>query len=114
MLSTYIEDTKAESLIKSFLDIIVLSMLNGSPLHGYKIIANLHRIFGVLLSPGTLYPLLYNFEGEGLITVEEIKRTKQYTLTPKGRRKVLAINSLYKKNSERIFKFVDNNLANNM
>jgi len=42
---THIEENPklSESLVKSFLDIIVLSMLNGEPSHGYKIIADLHK-----------------------------------------------------------------------
>jgi DNA-binding PadR family transcriptional regulator len=113
MLTTvfpHIEDKNIESLVKSFLDIIVLAMLNGNPVHGYKIIADLHRTFGVLLSPGVLYPLLYSLEKENFIEVKEVKRKKLYNLTPKGRRRVVTVNDLYKRNSEKIFHFVDQNL----
>ena len=110
LLSTYSEDLSNDSLIKSFLDIIVLAMLNGNPVHGYKIIADLHQTFGVLLSPGTLYPLLYHLEDDKLVEVKEVKRRKLYSLTPKGRKRVFQVNELYKKNSEKIFSFIDTNL----
>lgn len=112
LIPTHVEDELLESLVKSFLDIIVLAMLNGEPVHGYRIIADLHRTFGVLLSPGTLYPLLYHLEKEKLIEVREIKRKKIYTVTPHGRIRVSTINELYKKNSEKIFRFIDWNLIN--
>ena len=96
--------------VKSFLDVIVLAMLNGKPIHGYKIIADLHRTFGVLLSPGTLYPLLYNLEAKKLVEVTEEKRKKLYRLTPMGQERVLKITRSYKKNSEKIFHFIDKNL----
>lgn len=104
------ENECVEGLLKSFLDIIVLSMLNGEPLHGYKIIADLHKTFGVLLSPGTLYPLLYRLEEEKLVKVKEVKRRKLYSLTPSGRRRISRINALSKKSSEKIFRFIDKNL----
>lgn len=103
-------DETINSLVKSFLDVIVLAMLNGESVHGYKIIADLHRTFGVLLSPGTLYPLLYNLEATKLVDVREVKRKKLYRLTPKGRHRVSTILRSYKKNSEKIFRFIDRNL----
>lgn len=100
-------------MVKSFLDILVLAMLNGKSRHGYKIIADIHKTFGVLLSPGTLYPLLYRLEAEKLVNVKEVKRRKLYKLTPKGRKTVSQINTLYKKNSQRIFRFIEQNLTEN-
>lgn len=64
------EEELIQSLVKKNLDIIILSMLKDNPVHGYKIIADLHNTFGVLLSPGTLYPLLYRLLSEELIIVE--------------------------------------------
>ena len=109
-LSGY-DDENTEALVKKYLDIIVLSMLNGNPVHGYKIIANIHNSFGVLLSPGTLYPLLYRLEAEKYLTVDEVDRRKLYQLTSEGLRKVTFILNSYKRNIKRIFYFVDQNLG---
>lgn len=109
-LSGY-SDENTEGLVKKYLDIVVLSMLKGSPIHGYKIIANIHYIFGVLLSPGTLYPLLYRLEAESYLTVQEVDRRKLYRLTPVGLRKVTSVLNSYKRNINRIFHFVDQNLG---
>jgi len=101
----------AQSLVKKNLDIIILSMLNDNPVHGYKIIADLHNTFGVLLSPGTLYPLLYRLEAEALVQVEEKSRRKLYSLTPKGLKRTMDIVASYRRNIDRIMKFIDGNLA---
>jgi len=100
----------AQSLVKKNLDIIILSMLNDNPVHGYKIIADLHNTFGVLLSPGTLYPLLYRLEAEALVQVEEKSRRKLYSLTPKGLKRTKDIVSSYRRNISKIMKFIDENL----
>jgi DNA-binding PadR family transcriptional regulator len=81
------EEELIQSLVKKNLDIIILSMLKDNPIQGYKIIADLHSTFGVLLSPGTLYPLLYRLVSEGLIDMEVESRRKLYSLTVVGERK---------------------------
>lgn len=106
----HLEGKSIESMVKPFLEILVLAMLNGESLHGYKMIAKIHKNFGVLLSPGTLYPLLYKLEEEGVVKVKQVKRRKLYRLTLKGRKRVSTIMKLYKKNSEKIFRFIDTNL----
>jgi len=111
MFPDYAPEKLNDSMIKTFLDIIVLAMLNGEPIYGYKLIGELHKAFGVLLSPGTLYPLLYHLKKEGFIEVKPLKRRKLYCLTDKGQIKVHAINVSYQKHSERIFGFVNMHLS---
>ena len=53
--------------VRSFLDVIVMATLDSTPMYGYEIMAMVHKEFGVLLSPGTLYPLLHSLEDKGLI-----------------------------------------------
>ena len=86
-------------------------MLKDNPIHGYKIIADLHNTFGVLLSPGTLYPLLYRLVSEELIAVEVERRRKLYTLTSNGERRTREFVESYKKLVDRIVNFIDDNLA---
>ena len=105
------EEKLIQTLVKKNLDIIILSMLKDNPIHGYKIIADLHNTFGVLLSPGTLYPLLYRLVSEELITVEVERRRKLYTLTSNGERRTREFVESYKKLVDRIVNFIDANLA---
>ncbi len=105
------EEELIQSLVKKNLDIISLSMLKDNPIHGYKIIADLHSTFGVLLSPGTLYPLLYRLVSEGLIDMEVESRRKLYSLTVVGERKTREFVDSYKRLVDRIVDFIDGNLA---
>jgi DNA-binding PadR family transcriptional regulator len=76
-----------EKNLKAFLDIVILAILREGSTHGYKIIATIHEEFGILLSPGCLYPLLHCLEEEKLIvsTIDKVKVV--YCLTPKGKEK---------------------------
>ena len=105
------EEELIQSLVKKNLDVIILSMLKDNPIHGYKIIADLHNSFGVLLSPSTLYPLLYRLESEGLIDVEAESRRKVYSLTHLGERRTREFMESYKRHVDRIMNFIDGNLA---
>ncbi len=49
-------------LAKGLLDLIVLQFLNNQPMHGYQIITNISRSFGVYFGPSTIYPLLATLE----------------------------------------------------
>lgn len=79
------EDLTVEKHVKTFLDIVILSMLNGKSNYGYKIIATIHREFGVLLSPASLYPLLHILEDERLIESNSDRGKTIYRLTPRGK-----------------------------
>ena len=71
--------------ITGFLDLIVLSLLRQGSTHGYALIAEIHDRFRVLVSPGTLYPLLARLEEEGLVrsSVDE-RRRRTYKLLERG------------------------------
>ena len=105
---TQIEAAFNAKLVKSFLDVIVLTMLLEGPIHGYKLIADIHTLFGVLLSPGSLYPFLYRLEKEQLVEAQQEGKLKRYALTSEGRMRVTTMRSFYNMHVERIQKFLDN------
>jgi hypothetical protein len=52
-----------ESIVKSFMDIIVLKRLEHEhPMSGYDAINYFHKKFQMLLSPGIVYSVLYSLE----------------------------------------------------
>ena len=79
------EDRIIEKHIKTFLDIVILAVLNGKSTYGYNIIATVHREFGILLSPASLYPLLHRLEKDKLIESNFDKGKTVYSLTVKGK-----------------------------
>lgn len=83
--------TMHERIIKSFMDIIVLSELRNGPMSGYDVISYIHNKFRILVSSGTVYSLLYSLEREGLIEGRWNERKRVYTLTEKGKRTIETI-----------------------
>ena len=81
-------------------------MLNGEPMYGYKIISAIHREFGVLLSPGSLYPLLHYLEDNKLIKSSFTKGKIVYQVTPKGKEKFEKTFTAYKASIQRMAHFV--------
>jgi len=73
------------NMIKNFLDTIILAKLrNSSPLSGYDIIEFIYKKFGILISPGTIYAVLYSMERKGLIRGELTQGKRTYVLTGQG------------------------------
>lgn len=72
------------------LDLLVLSVLVGGPLHGYGIVTELRRRSGedLDLAEGTLYPALHRLESEGLLNSawsdDAPRRRRVYQLTKRG------------------------------
>lgn len=73
------------------LDLLVLSVLAGGPLHGYGIVCELRRRSDAELdlAEGALYPALHRLEREGLLasswTDDAPRRRRVYQLTTLGR-----------------------------
>jgi len=92
--------------VKTFLDIVVLAMLNGKPMYGYKLIAAIHKEFGVLLSPGSLYPLLHSLEDNTLIESRFNGGKIVYAVTLKGKKKFQNVFMAYKTAMRKMENFI--------
>jgi len=77
-------------LLKGHLDLLLLSVLADSSLHGYAAIEELRRRGGFELPEGTIYPALHRLEAGGLVnsrwSAESGRRRRVYSLTRSGRR----------------------------
>jgi DNA-binding PadR family transcriptional regulator len=58
-----------EKIVKDNLENIILAILQKQMMCGTEIIGIIHLKFNVLLSPGTLYPLLHSLKQKGLLTI---------------------------------------------
>src|SRR5947207_7947966 len=89
-----------ERMVKSFLDLFVLSLLNNGGKHGYEIMRELKDKTGAHIGAGTLYPLLYELEERRLVAGEWMSPNRRsrrvYKITEPGAK--------YKKNG---FKGID-------
>ena len=85
-------DDGTKQLKKGVLEIIILDLLTKKDRYGYELIKELsERSQGYFeLKEGTLYPLLYRLNGNGLIVnywgkeMNDAARRKYYQLTDKG------------------------------
>ncbi len=74
----------SEKLTKDLLDIITLQLLSTQPMHGYQIIAEIRKNFGVTFGASTVYPLLGMLEKKGYIV-------SRWDMTHERPRKVFSI-----------------------
>ena len=70
--------------VNSHLDLIILSLLNTKELSGYDLVVIIQKRFYVLLSPGTIYPILKSLDSHKLVQTSYTKRKKLYKLTDQG------------------------------
>lgn len=71
-----------ESIVKASLDdiLLVLVALRDADAHGKETMDDLETVFDADLSPGTVYPRLHELEEKGLLRVQELVRTKEYSI----------------------------------
>ncbi len=85
---TNIQKEVQVKLAKGLLDVIILQFLNSQPMHGYQIISQIRKSFGVYFGPSTVYPLLGLMERKGYLAsewnMENDRPRKVYRLTNEG------------------------------
>ena len=80
-----------ERMVKSFLDVLIMAELRNALLSGYDVISYINTKFGILVSSGTVYSLLYSLERKGLVEGAWIEKKRTYKLTEKGEKAITAI-----------------------
>ena len=73
-----------ERVIKSFMDVIIMTEIRKGPLSGYDVISYINAKFNLLVSSGTVYSLLYSLERNGQVEGVWKERKRTYKLTDKG------------------------------
>ncbi|MFB6165786.1 MAG: helix-turn-helix transcriptional regulator [Haloarculaceae archaeon] len=70
-----------DEIVKQNLDEILVALIalrDGT--HGKALIDDLSRLFDAKLSPGTVYPRLHDIEDDGVLSMHELVRTKEYSV----------------------------------
>ena len=80
-------------LRKGCLELAILAALWGGKLYGLEVLQRLARDSDLIVSEGTVYPLLSRLKALGLISGEWVESSaghprKYYALTPAGKRRV--------------------------
>jgi DNA-binding PadR family transcriptional regulator len=90
-LEREVVNTVCERFLKEFMDILIMVKMKQGETSGYDILTYFHGKFDLLVSPGTVYSVLYSMERKGLIKAQGVERKRIYTLTTKGEATVKAI-----------------------
>jgi PadR family transcriptional regulator, regulatory protein PadR len=76
-------------LTKGLLDMIILQYLEKESMHGYQVITQIRKGFGVYFGPSTIYPLLGSLEKKGYVkstwNMQTERPRKVYELTNEGK-----------------------------
>ena len=97
------------SLIKHFLDLVISTELRRSgQMSGYDLVKLIHGTYDILISPGTVYSILYTLERRRIIAGEWEEGRRIYTLTEKGEKIAETIMGLKKE----LLMFVEHLLEN--
>lgn len=82
-------------LLQGTLDLLILRVLHGGPMHGFGIAQKIHVLSADALrvEEGSLYPALYRMEAKGWIKAEwgqseNNRKAKFYELTKSGRKQL--------------------------
>jgi DNA-binding PadR family transcriptional regulator len=79
-------------ILMEFLDVAVLGiLLDGEPRTGYELLVGLQKKYGRLLSAGSIYNKVYQFEREGLLLGFVKSGRRLYVATDQGKRFLLEL-----------------------
>ncbi len=108
-------DKYERQMKKGVLDMLVLKLLESEPKYGYQLIQEMREKSEetFLLKDGTLYPVLYRLEEDGLVVSswsgaegKQVPR-KYYEITEKGRDSLLKIEGIWRRISNGISKILE-------
>ena len=93
-------DNWTTQLRKGLLELCALNAISGDRLYGYDIVRRLRKIDGLVISEGTIYPILSRFKREGLVEtrLEESDQgpaRKYYRLTSLGKQLLKRMNQTW-------------------
>jgi DNA-binding PadR family transcriptional regulator len=81
-----------EKMVKDNLESIILAIIfQKNTMCGTDIIGTIHLKFNVLLSPGTIYPLLHSLKQKGLLTVKKLGKEMIYAPVEDAKPKIKSI-----------------------
>jgi PadR family transcriptional regulator PadR len=92
---------------KGCLEMAILASLWPEKLYGLEMLDCLERNAGLVLSAGTVYPLLARLKADGLVEsqwvdVDVVHPRKYYSLTPAGRRRAIEMAQVWERFSAAI------------
>lgn len=99
-------------LRKGCLELAILASLWGGKLYGLELLRVLENESDLVITEGTVYPLLSRLRAEGLLDAEWVEAElghprKYYRLTASGRRRAMAMAQIWKRFSRKLNGLLD-------
>ncbi len=90
---------------KGLLELCILNLLSRGELYGYDLVKRLADIEGLVITEGTIYPLLSRLHKAGILKTRLVESSsgparKYYSLTIKGQRDKIRLNAYWKELSQ--------------
>lgn len=114
-VKTIMNDKYERQMKKGVLDMLVLRLLKSEAKYGYQIIQEMREKSGetFLLKDGTLYPILYRLEDDGLVVSKwsgavgkQVPR-KYYEITEEGKQALAKIEEVWQRISDGVRKIME-------
>lgn len=113
------EERFSQQLKKGILEMLVLKLICDRPAYGYELMGQLKKDSGgsITLKEGTLYPILYRLEDEGLITAAwsqgqgRLAPKKIYDATDLGREENIRRQKIWREFEETVNRFLSGGSA---
>ena len=100
-MDSHFFDNWTTQIRKGLLEFCVLSALSGERLYGYDIVRRLRQVEGLVISEGTIYPILSRLRRDGLVRTRLVESNegparKYYELTEAGRQTLDRMNEMWR------------------
>src|SRR5690242_21255711 len=104
-------ETWQEQLRRGSLDLAILLTVSSGPRYGLAIMDHLEAFTDLVVTEGTIYPILGRLTREGLLRAEWIEgeaphARKYYHLTPAGRRRLNEMKATWRGFAEKIDRLI--------
>jgi len=105
-------DTWQEQLRRGGLDLAILLTVSTGPLYGLAIIQHLEQFTDLVVTEGTIYPILGRLTREGLLAAEWVEgeaahARKYYRLTRAGDRRLAQMKADWRAFTDKIGRLID-------
>ena len=103
-------DNWTTQLRKGLLELCIVNLLAKGDVYGYDLVKQLSEVRGLVVTEGTIYPLLSRLKRLGLVTTRLAESTsgparKYYTLSPAGHRMRATMNSYWNELADGVTRF---------
>ena len=103
-MSETFEEEFVQRIVRNFLDIQILRLIQVKPMWGYAILKKMKEMFGIKIRHGVLYPLLNSLEAKGFLkgrkVVKKGRVRKVYEITSGGSQIIESYHNVLKQQLE--------------